>query len=262
METSASAFPLLASRLALGEGSVECLLLSSLPGLAPGHRWILDKLGRPVSDALPDFLSDALREAALGLGPGRRVGRVEVPGPDGTTVEVYLERWVPEPRVLVLGGGHVGRSLVTALRDLGFRILVAEDRPYFARPERFEGTVGIVEGALAGAAERIDLGSEDYAVIVTRGHREDLDCLRSCLARRPRYLGLLGSRRKLREFRRVLAGEGVAGELLDRVRCPVGLPIGAETPAEIAVAVAAELVAVRAGRDPRSREDKCPQDGA
>jgi len=94
------------------------------------------------------------------------------------------------------------------------------------------------------------VGRDDSVVVATRGHSEDLTCLRAALDRNPFYLGLLGSRRKMREFSRVLAKEGIDAAALEAVRCPVGLAVGAETPEEIAVAVAAELLAAHRGTLP------------
>lgn len=234
---------LLQRRLDAGLVTIEAVRLDPYAdATGVGDRVLLDGSGEVVWGD-PGDATAALQRLASGLGPGRRTARTR-----GDSPAFYLERWSPAPRLLIFGGGHVGRAVVAAVRDLDFRVVVAEDRSYFADPARFEGRVECQTGPLGEAAAALELGGEDFVVIATRGHSEDLTCLRSVLARGPFYLGLLGSRRKLREFVRVLEGEGAAPEALAAVRCPVGLDIGAETPAEIALAIAAELVAVRAGR--------------
>jgi xanthine dehydrogenase accessory factor len=232
---------LLQERLGAGLVTIEAVRLDP-GGTGAGTRVLLAEDGA-VLHGDPAEAAAAIQEAAGRLGPGRRTTRTR--GEEG---DFYLERWAPAPRLVIFGGGHIGRAVAAAVRDLDFRVVVAEDRAYFADPERFEGRVECCTGPLEEASQALDLGRDDFVVIATRGHSEDLTCLRSVLPRRPFYLGLLGSRRKLREFLRVLGDEGTEPEDLERVRCPVGLDIGAETPAEIAVAVAAQLVGLRAGR--------------
>lgn len=239
--------PLLLRRLREGLVSVEALVLRG-PEAVVGRRLVLDPAGVLLAGEAPEGARSGLEAGARRLGPGRRCLLL---GPDQAGGhEVYLERWAPPPRLVIFGGGHIGRALCAALRDLEFRVHVVEDRAYFADAGRFEGRVRCLQAPLPEGADRLEVGPEDLVVIATRGHSEDLGCLRAALRRRPAYLGLLGSRRKLREFLRVLAAEGIDPAGLSRVRCPVGLDIGAETPEEIAVAVAAELVAFGAGRAP------------
>lgn len=236
-------FEVLKRRLEQGEVSLEVLLLD--PGTSSGvagQRWILDPRGAPLWGG--DFSYDGSSQAAR-LGPERR--QLYQKDPE-TEAELYWERWAPPPRLVVYGGGHIGRAITEKVDGLGFRVLVVEDREYFLNPDRFPATVETYRSALGAAAEALALGPEDFVVIATRGHTEDLAVLRSVLPFRPFYLGLLGSRRKLREFRGFLEAEVGQDLGLDGVRCPVGLDLGAETPAEIAVAVAAQLVQVRSGR--------------
>ena len=238
-------FRLLRRRLDAGEVTIEVVVLPPGGEEAPA-RAALSPGGELLAGSLPEEAASACRAAAATLGPGKRCATPRLGGGGSA----FLERWAPAPRVVLFGGGHVGRAICAALRDLELRVLVVEDREYFADPARFEGRVETRRSPLAEGAAAVGLGPEDYALVVTRGHKEDLDCVRAALCRRPFYLGLLGSRRKLREFTRVLGEEGFGAEELAAIRCPVGLDIGAETPEEIAVAVAAELVAVRAGRLP------------
>jgi xanthine dehydrogenase accessory factor len=126
---------------------------------------------------------------------------------------------------------------------------VVDDREDFVSQDRFpQADELIAVPFFEGALERLPIGENSYIVIVTRGHGGDQAILRQALRRRPGYIGMIGSSRKRGLVYEQLAGEGFTPDDLSQVRCPIGLPIGAETPEEIAVSIAAELVATRAGR--------------
>jgi xanthine dehydrogenase accessory factor len=165
----------------------------------------------------------------------------------GGQMEVFIEPLEPSPLLVIVGAGHVAWHLARAAREVGFRRLVADDREKFANAERFPEAEVVVD-SIPEWLHRADLPPSAFVVIVTRGHRHDLDALRAVAARDLRYLGLIGSRAKVARLFDALAGEGVPPECLARVHAPIGLDIGAVTPAEIAVAIVAELVAVRYGR--------------
>jgi xanthine dehydrogenase accessory factor len=240
------AFSLLQERLLLREVSVEVVVVEGPEG-SMGARWVFSPQGDLLRGEVPEELIVALAARIRELGLGRRNSLLR-----HQEYECYLERWTPPTRLFLFGGGHVGRALCGALRGLDFEVHVLEDRPFFADPRRFEGDVCCTLGPLVEAPEKLQFGPEDLVVIATRGHVEDLTCLKEVLPRRPRYLGVLGSRRKIREFHALLLEEGVPPEELDQVRCPMGLDIGAETPEEIAISVVADLILVCSGKtDPR-----------
>jgi xanthine dehydrogenase accessory factor len=134
----------------------------------------------------------------------------------------------------------------------GFRVEVADDRVKFANAERFPEAAAIVVDDWAAAAQRMTLGPNSYAIVVTRGHKGDADALQAVLGRGLRFVGLLGSRPKVVHIFAALEEKGVAREELARVHAPLGLEIGAQTPDEIAVSILAEMIAVRRGVDPAS----------
>ncbi len=183
----------------------------------------------------------------------------------GGTLEVYVEPILPQPWLFILGAGHVGRCLARTARDLGFRIAVADDRIKYANRERFPEAEALHVGDWEKVLEELPVDPSSYVVIVTRGHQFDLVCLRFALKSRARYIGLIGSRRKIRLFFEKLESEGVDPAEFARVSAPVGLDIGSETPEEIAVSIAAELIAVRKNVDLRrlkegaSRPSPAPQ---
>jgi len=166
----------------------------------------------------------------------------------GGQMEVFIEPLEPAPDVYVFGAGHVGAHLARMAHETGFKVHVVDDREKFADASQFpEGVTVHVDDipAWLGAHE---LPGSAYAVIVTRGHRHDLDALRAVAGRGLRYVGLIGSRAKIKRVYDALIDEGVPPEALAGVHAPIGLDIGAVTPQEIAVAILAELIAVRRGK--------------
>ena len=171
----------------------------------------------------------------------------------GGQMQVYIEPLEATPSLYVIGAGHVGYQLARLAHTIGFRTHVLDDREKFANAERFPDAEEVIVDAIPDWLHRADLPSNAYVVIVTRGHTHDLDALRSLAARDLRYLGLIGSKAKVKRIYDALLAEGMPPECLARVNAPVGLDIGAVSPEEIAVAILAELIAVRRGtiHDPR-----------
>jgi len=170
----------------------------------------------------------------------------------GGQMEVFIEPIEPSPAVYIFGGGHVGQFVGRVAHDAGFRVHVIDDREKFANRERFPEAAEIVVEDIPTWLANTSLPSTAYAVVVTRGHRHDLDALRALAPRHLRYLGLIGSRAKVKRIYDVLVEDGtVAIEQLTNVHAPIGLDIGAVTPQEIAVSIVAELIAVRRGKAER-----------
>ena len=165
----------------------------------------------------------------------------------GGRMEVFIEPLEPAPHLYVIGAGHVGWHLARAAHEAGFRLTVVDDRAKFANPDRFPDAQLVVE-PIAEWLHGADLAASAFVVVVTRGHRHDLDALRALAGRDLRYLGLIGSRAKVARLMDALLAEGLPAERLKRVHAPVGLDIGAVTPAEIAVSILAEIIAVRRGK--------------
>jgi xanthine dehydrogenase accessory factor len=157
----------------------------------------------------------------------------------------FYDPVLPPERLLVLGGGHVGRAVAGFAAGLDFQVTIAEDRPGFADPARFPANVQVLQGAYPDLIERFPFGPSTYALVVTPGHLSDLDCARAVLKKDYRYLGIIGSRRKVRMVMERLVAEGCDPQRVEALYSPVGIDIGAETPAEIAVSILAEMIAVR-----------------
>lgn len=151
-------------------------------------------------------------------------------------------------RVFIFGGGHVAQALVPALAAVDFRCAVLEDRADFCLRELFPGAEEVRHIDMARALEEVPITSEDYVVIMTRGHRDDLLLQEQVLRTPARYIGVIGSRRKKAALFAQLRERGFTDADLERITTPIGLSIGAETPAEIAVSIAAQLIQVRASQ--------------
>lgn len=159
----------------------------------------------------------------------------------------YIEPVTTAGVVYVFGGGHVSQQLVPVLAHVGFSVAVFEDRPEFCTKELFPDAVRLIQGDFKNISETVSMSDRDYAVIVTRGHQADFDVLRQMLLTDAAYIGMIGSRHKIAATYDRLPDEKTREEALKRVHAPIGLPIGGETPAEIAISIAGELIAQRAG---------------
>ncbi|HSL22307.1 MAG TPA: XdhC family protein [Vicinamibacterales bacterium] len=166
----------------------------------------------------------------------------------GGQMEVYIEPLAAAPHLYVIGAGHVGWHLARLAREAGFRIHVVDDREKFANAERFPDAAEIVVDDIASWLESAAIPPDAYVTVVTRGHQHDFTALRALVRRPLRYLGMIGSRAKVTRVYDALAAEGIPSEAMKRVRAPIGLDIGAVTPAEIAVSILAEMIAVRHGK--------------
>lgn len=159
---------------------------------------------------------------------------------------VVAEPFYPEERLIVLGGGHIALPLVDFASKIGLSVTVVDDRPDFANTGRFPLANHVICDSFERAVERYKITSNDYVVIITRGHRYDQACLEKLMAgAEPFYTGMIGSRRRVAAVKDLLISQGYDRGRLDRVHTPIGLSIGAVTPEEIAVAIVAELIACK-----------------
>jgi xanthine dehydrogenase accessory factor len=182
----------------------------------------------------------------------------------GGQMEVFIEPVEPAPDVYVFGAGHVGAFLARMSHEAGFRVHVVDDREKFASADRFPAGVEVNVDDIPAWLEAHELPATAYAVIVTRGHRHDLDAMRALAPRRLRYVGLIGSRAKVKRIFDALLEEGIDADALRAVHAPIGLDIGAITPQEIAVSILAELIAVKHGKlqDPNVAASSMRWEGA
>jgi len=163
----------------------------------------------------------------------------------GGTLEIFIEPILPPALLYIFGAGHVAANLCRVSSDAGFDPVVIDDRTSYATKERFPSAREVHAMEFDQALKQFDPTETSYIVIVTRGHRDDMRLLRWAVQTRARYVGMIGSKRKVIEIFKTLRAEGLPAHLFERVRAPIGLDIGAVTPEEIAVAITAELIAAR-----------------
>ena len=216
--------------------------------------------GRTLGDLhLADNLAAAVHQDALHAIPHHTVETVAYT-PDGqrlegrraiesapAVVEILLEVIEPSPTLLVVGGGHVGRSIGEIGALLGMSVAILDDREEYANPERFPFADTVLCGDFADELDRFPINAGTYIVMVSRGHKVDELSLGHVAGRGAAYVGMIGSQRRTAAVLDHLREEGIDADALERVFTPIGLDIAAETPAEIALAVIAEITLVRRG---------------
>jgi xanthine dehydrogenase accessory factor len=162
----------------------------------------------------------------------------------GGTVEIFVEPILPQPMLYLFGGGHVSMAVAKAANAAGFAIGVVDDREAFANPQRFPAAQEVFT-SYEDAFAKILPNASTYLVIVTRGHKEDMRVLAWAARTEARYVGMIGSKRKVLSVYKALEKEGYKPEEFERIYAPMGLEIGALSPEEIAISIVAELIAVR-----------------
>jgi xanthine dehydrogenase accessory factor len=225
-------------RLEASRGFTEVVALE--PGRcgasAVGARFLLDADGCPCA-SWPDIETPpTIREHVEPL--------VNRPRPGTHSGAAFLPS-LPRVRLVIVGAGHVGQAVAELAAKADFDVWVVDDRRQYANPERFPAAQRLVVGPIDEVLRSLEIDEQTYALIVTRGHGHDQEALYHLAPTAAPYIGLIGSRRKIRMIFEALRDEGIAEEALGRVAAPVGLDIGSESVAEIAVSIVAELIARR-----------------
>lgn len=231
--------------------AVVTLLNADLPASLPigGKKYYSQT---QVTGSFGDYRLDQAADdlAAQALEQGRLITE-KISCSDGQAEQVLLaaEPFFPPENLVIFGGGNIAYALVQITALLGYHITVVDDRPSFANKQRFPAPVEVICDNFSHAIENMPLGRWSKAVIVTRGHQHDLECLQAVIQKDVGYLGMIGSRRRVALIKKHLKEQGVEQARLDRVYMPIGLDLGAQTPEEIAVSIAAELIKVKYGKD-------------
>lgn len=242
--TASEAAPRILAALRGGEPVAEVVAVG---GPLVGQRLLVDAAG--VTGSLGPAALDAVAEDAGRAALDDSRPRTAVLALDGIEHTLYVEPHQPAGELVIVGAGHIAQPLSRLGASLGFRVVVMDDRPEFATRERFPDAHRIVPADFSRPFEAVPITTRTHLVLVTRGHRYDYQALRDVLRLevRPAYIGMVGSRRRVRAAFEQLTRDGVPPGRLEEVRAPIGLDIGAETPEEIAVSIAAELVLARRG---------------
>jgi len=205
----------------------------------------MEVIGNPcplIEEALASLAAEALAD-------GRPRYRRE-------PVEAHIDPLLPRPGLLVFGGGHIGVCLAHMAGIAGFRVILVDDREEFANRERFPTADEVVVASPEEAFKSVAIGPDSYVVSVTRGHLLDEEVVAGALATPARYIGMIGSKRKVAKVLSRLRQRGFSDQDLGRLHAPIGLDIGADTVEEIAVSILAELIAVRRRMELRILESR------
>ena len=193
-----------------------------------------------IKEALEVSRKGKPKRLSLSLKEGEELGMM-----CGGDTEIFIEPILTTPTLFIFGGGHIGLTLAKVGKLLGFKIVVIDDRPEFANPERFPEAEFTLAEDYAKSFEKLDINKSGYIVIVTHGHEGDETVLEEALRTDAKYIGMIGSRAKNQAVFSHLMAKGVSQEQLDKVHAPIGLPIHSETPEEIAISILAEIIQVK-----------------
>jgi xanthine dehydrogenase accessory factor len=163
----------------------------------------------------------------------------------GGVMDIYIEPITPPPRVFIFGGGHISVFVSKMSTMVGFQVVVVDDRPQFANQERFPEADEVIAEEFPFVFPKLKVNKSSYLVIVTRGHAYDQEVLEWALGQEVKYIGMIGSRKKIQTVYDALKQKGIPPDQLQRVYAPIGLNIGALTPEEIAVSIVAQMIQVR-----------------
>jgi xanthine dehydrogenase accessory factor len=197
-----------------------------------------------IKEALAVISAGQAKKLDYRLAPGGELGMI-----CGGDTEVFIEPILVSPCLFIFGAGHIGLYLAKMARLAGFKIIVVDDRAEYATPDRFPGAARMVVADFAHAFEQLDVNGNSFIVIITHGHLGDETVLAGALKTPARYIGMIGSRSKNAAVFAHLKSQGYTQAELDRAHAPIGLPIHAQTPEEIAVSILAEVIQARRSDD-------------
>jgi xanthine dehydrogenase accessory factor len=199
-----------------------------------------------VRSEYPEELAVRINAAAMVVMENNQSGLVETTTAEGHQLAFFVHSFIPGPRLIILGGGHVGAALCRMAALLDYRIILVDDRPAFASPKVNPDAHQLICDRFDLALDELEPTPADYIVIVTRGHQHDRLCLEKSLKRkRFAYIGMIGSHKRVRAQLEDLAAAGFSREEIEKIHSPIGLSIGAITEPEIALSILAEITAVR-----------------
>jgi xanthine dehydrogenase accessory factor len=226
-------------------------VVGSAPG-KPGARMIVKKDGSITGTIGGGAIEKRITEEALTMMPGRETRLLQYELKDigmvcGGGMSVFLEPLVDAHSLIIFGAGHIGSALSKVSKMLGFTTAVVDNRPEFANEEKLPWADRVIADDYLKALQDLSFSDNTYVVILTHRHVHDFEILEYCIEQPLSYLGMIGSRKKVGKAFDQLREKGVDEEAIKRIHAPIGMNIGAESPEELAVAIAAQLIAVRSG---------------
>jgi xanthine dehydrogenase accessory factor len=233
---------------------VTVVRAENCPDISAGEKCFIRNGAVCVSSIRNKSLLDAIlreSEARLKREECRQVS-LTLPGSE-TQVEVFFQILTATRKVIIVGAGHLAIPLVKFARILGFHITVLDDRVKYANRQRFPDADEVLVGNMAETLRGIEITPQTYIVLITRGHQFDEPCLREIIHSSAKYIGMIGSKRRIKAcFIRFKEEDGIPEESLKRVYAPIGLDIGSESPEEIALSIISEMIKVRRGGSAQS----------
>lgn len=234
-----------------GRGATEATVLGdAFPDVPAGSRFLIDGQGDVIAalgvESAPFELLSSVRPLA------------ERPRPY-LTGEVSFLPHLSRSRLLIVGGGHVGTKVAALAAEVDFDVWVCDDREEYCNPQRFPAAQRLLCGSIEDTLAGLEVDGDTFCIIVTRGHNHDETALFHLAEKPARYIGMIGSKRKIRLIFDDLRRLGIAEEALARVHAPIGFDIGSQTVPEIAVSIVAELIACRSGREVQHGHDAARQ---
>jgi len=239
-----------------GEAAVLATVVETdgITGVEPGAKCLVRDgmiVGETIGDAA--VVQAIVQESSARLRTEKsQLIALEVPQ-SGAKLEVFFEVMPAPPKLIVVGAGHIAVPLVKLAKVLDFHVIVIDDRLLYANRERFPDADEVLVGDMAQMLKEMTITPSCYIVLITRGHAYDEPCLRVVLPSQAKYIGMIGSRRRIKAcFQRFRDEDKISEELIERVYAPIGLDIATETPAEIALSILAEVIKVRRGGEAAS----------
>ena len=237
------------SRIKQKGGSAILATLVSVDGDFPkgeGSKVLIEPSGEKVGSLLggAELEKRILREGEAQL--EEKKPKVLVFRQEDRKMEVLLEPVFSEPTIYIFGGGHISEQLAPLAKKVHFKVVVVDDREMFANRERFPEADEVIVSEFEKCFDQLNIDDSSYIIIVTRGHLYDGFVLEQALRTNARYIGMIGSKKKIKTLYEILVKKGVSKETLNRVHAPIGLDINSETPEEIAVSIVAQLIKTRA----------------
>ena len=172
----------------------------------------------------------------------------------GGQMDVFLEPILSQETLYLFGAGHISQSTAATAKMLGFRVVVIDPRPEYNNIDRFPDADSLIAEEYDSAFSKLNVDDDSYIIIYTPGHVLDEQCLEFAVSTKARYIGMIGSKKKVIDVRERLSQKGVPPQQLDRVHAPIGIEIGAETPEEIAISILAEIIKVKRTRRAKGEE--------
>jgi xanthine dehydrogenase accessory factor len=221
-----------------GQGCTQAVAIAATLGLTPGDRFLFDASGQPIAQTMDGAIPGELLQSLPSL--------VERPAPVSRHGIAYLPI-LPRITLLIVGGGHVGQAVARLAAEVDFKVWVIDDRASYVGRDRFPSAQRLMVGEIGPMLQQLvpELTPSTYCLIVTRGHSHDEEALYHLAASRASYVGMIGSKRKIKLIFDDLLAKGVARDALARVHAPLGFAIGSQTVPEIAISIVAELIASR-----------------